>query len=78
MEKISGNSENQKEGYEVGLKTVGIRAAVQLHIPPPPIFVLLLLKTGQQAEIGVTYAKPHVTKPRPHFHQFWLFPEIEF
>lgn len=77
MEKISGNLENQRKGYGIGLKTVGIGAALQLHIsPPPPIFVLLLLKTEQQAESGVTCAKPHVTKPLSS--QFWLFPEMEF
>ena len=44
MESISSNLKNQK-GYGIGLKTVGIWAALQLYSPPPlPISLLLLFK----------------------------------
>lgn len=44
MESISSNLKNQK-GYRIGLKTVGIWAALQLYSPPPlPFSVLLLFK----------------------------------
>ena len=49
MESISSNLKNQKEGYRIGLKTVGIWAGLQLY-SPHPISVLLLFKKQDNRE----------------------------
>lgn len=51
MEKISSNLKNQKEGCGVGLKTIGIRAALQLHIISPNLCITVAEKQDNRPKV---------------------------
>lgn len=63
MERLSGNLKNRKEGYGIGLPTVGIRAALQLYFFPPNLCITVVKKQDKGPKMESLMLNPPSAKP---------------